>query len=102
MSISGFVCEAPVLEKIRDIDPDFIKLDEGLVTMMSSDEGRQKIVDNVLKIADKLDIEVLADGVSTAGQRGELTGLGCMLMQGRYFGMPLTLQQLLEHLAVEH
>lgn len=102
LSISGFVCEAPVLEKIRDIDPDFIKLDEGLVTMMSSDEGRQKIVDNVLKIADKLDIEVLADGVSTAGQRGELTGLGCMLMQGRYFGMPLTLQQLLEHLAVEH
>lgn len=102
LSISGFVCEAPVLEKIRDIDPDFIKLDAGLVTMMNSDEGRHKIIDNVLKIADKLDLEVLADGVSTEGQRGQLSEQGCMLMQGRYFGMPLTLQQLLEHLAVEH
>ncbi len=102
LSISGFACESPALEQLKDIQPDVIKLDAELVVTMSSDEGRQKIVDTVLDMADKLDIEVLADGVSTAGQRGQLMGQGCMLMQGRYFGLPLTLQQLLELLSVEH
>ena len=102
LSISGFACESPAISQLRDIQPDIIKLDAELVVTMNNDEGRQKIVDTVLDLADKLDIEVLADGVSTAGQRGQLMGQGCMLMQGRYFGSPLTLQQLLEHLAVEH
>jgi diguanylate cyclase (GGDEF)-like protein/PAS domain S-box-containing protein len=102
LSISGFACESPALEQIRDVQPDFIKIDASLVTTMSNDERRRKIVDSILAMADKLNIEVLADGLSTAGQRGELMGQGCMLMQGPYFGTPLTLAQLLEHLAVEH
>ncbi|MAY41913.1 MAG: hypothetical protein CMI05_06355 [Oceanospirillaceae bacterium] len=102
LSITGFACESPALEQIRDVQPDFIKIDASLVTTMSNDERRRKIVDSILAIADQLNIEVLADGLSTAGQRGELMGQGCMLMQGPYFGTPLTLAQLLEHLAVEH
>lgn len=102
LSISGFACESPALEQIRDVQPDFIKIDASLVTAMSNDERRRKIVDSILAMADQLNIEVLADGLSTAGQRGELMGQGCMLMQGPYFGAPLTLAQLLEHLAVEH
>jgi diguanylate cyclase (GGDEF)-like protein/PAS domain S-box-containing protein len=102
LSISGFACESPALEQIRDVQPDFIKIDASLVTTMSNDERRRKIVDSILAMADQLNIEVLADGLSTAGQRGELMGQGCMLMQGPYFGAPLTLAQLLEHLAVEH
>lgn len=101
LSVSGFACQSPLLEQLKEIQPDLIKLDADLVMNMSTDEGRQKIVDNVLDMADRLDIEVLADGVSSAGARGQLMGQGCMLMQGRYFGMPLTLQQLLDHLAMD-
>ncbi|EAR62795.1 hypothetical protein MED92_06746 [Oceanospirillum sp. MED92] len=102
LSVSGFVCHSPSLEHLKEIQPDMIKLDSDLISTMRTDEGRQKIVDSVLNMADKLEIEVLADGVSSAGARGQLMSQGCMLMQGRYFGMPLTLQQLLDHLAVEH
>lgn len=102
LSVSGFACQGPVLEQLTEIQPDLIKLDADLVMTMGGDEGRQKIVDTVLEMADQLEIEVLADGVATAGMRGQLMSQGCMLMQGRYFGMPLTLEQLLDHLAVEH
>lgn len=102
LSVSGFAHQSPLMEQLKDIHPDIIKLDEQLITAMSSDESRQKVVDVVLDMAERLEIEVLADGVSSAGQRGQLMGQGCMLMQGRYFGLPLTLEQLLDHLAVEH
>lgn len=102
LSVSGFAHQSPVLDQLKDIHPDIIRLDSELVASMSNDEGRQKIVDVVLDLSERLEIEVMADGVSTAGQRGQLMGQGCMLMQGRYFGLPLTLEQLLDHLAVEH
>lgn len=102
LSVSGFAHQSPVLDQLKDIHPDIIRLDSDLITHMSSDEGRQKIVDVVVDLADRLEIEVMADGVASAGQRGDLMGQGCMLMQGRYFGMPLTLEQLMDHLAVEH
>ncbi|WP_415902556.1 diguanylate cyclase domain-containing protein [Neptuniibacter sp. QD29_5] len=102
LSVSGFACESPNLEQLQEIQPDLIKLDADLIMAMGNDEGRQKIVDTVLDMAGQLEIEVLADGVATAGTRGQLMGQGCMLMQGRYFGTPLTLQQILDHLAVEH
>lgn len=102
LSVSGFAHQSPVLDQLKDIHPDIIRLDSDLITHMSSDEGRQKIVDVVMNLAERLEIEVMADGVASAGQRGDLMGQGCMLMQGRYFGMPLTLEQLMDHLAVEH
>lgn len=102
LSVSGFAHQSPVLDQLKDIHPDIIRLDSDLITHMSSDEGRQKIVDVVMDLAERLEIEVMADGVASAGQRGDLMGQGCMLMQGRYFGMPLTLEQLMDHLAVEH
>jgi|GEM_PF-3670720 len=102
LSLSGFSRKLPDLEQLKDIHPDIIRLDADLVTNMSGDTVRQKQIRSVLHMADRLGIEVLADGVATAGQRGELMGQGCMLMQGRYFGLPLSLEQLLAHLAVEH
>ncbi|WP_415883149.1 diguanylate cyclase domain-containing protein [Neptuniibacter sp. QD34_54] len=102
LSVSGFACGSPVLEQLQEIQPDLIKLDADLIMAMGNDEGRQKIVDTVLDMAGQLEIEVLADGVATAGTRGQLMGQGCMLMQGRYFGTPLSLEQILDHLAVEH
>ena len=102
LSVSGFAIEPPVFEQLKEVQPDFIKLDPELLVTMNSDESRQKIVDSVLSMADRVSAEVIADGVGTAGQRGQLMGQGCMLMQGRYFGLPLNLEQLLDHLAVEH
>lgn len=102
LSLGGFNQQLPVLDQLRDIHPDILRLDEELLLTMGSDENRQKQIDTLLDYAEQLDLEVLADGVATAGQRGQLMGQGCMLMQGRYFGMPLTLDQLLDHLAVEH
>lgn len=102
LSVSGFAHQSPHIDQLKEIHPDIIKLDAELITTMGSDEGRQKIVDVVMDLAERLEIEVMADGVTSAGQRGQLMGQGCMLMQGRYFGSPLSLEQLLDHLAVEH
>jgi len=101
-SVSGFAHQSPLLEQLKDIHPDIIRLDSDLITYSNKDEGRQKILGTVMALAERLEIEVMADGVATAGQRGDLMAQGCMLMQGRYFGMPLTLEQLMDHLKVEH
>lgn len=68
---------------------DVIKLDKRFIeNMMTSGKGRS-ILENVLHMASKLDITVLAEGVETMEQTELLRSIGCDQVQGYYYAKPM-------------
>lgn len=68
--------------------PDFIKLDMDLIRGIEANEQKKIIVDGILKIARKLDVTAICEGVETAEEYKTLSEMGVDLMQGYYFARP--------------
>ena len=68
---------------------DVIKLDRKFMeNMMVSDKGRL-ILEQVVTMADKLDLGLLAEGVETKEQTELLRSIGCDQVQGYYYAKPM-------------
>ena len=87
---SGFSC----LNVLKDFDFDLIKLD---VTFLSGgDEARRSvIVDNVIRTAKRLGVRTLAECVETLDQAKALTAMGCDALQGFYYCMPQSIDNIM-------
>ncbi|KAF1049211.1 MAG: putative signaling protein [Xylophilus sp.] len=59
-----------------------LKIDQSFVRGLPGDEGDSAIVNAVISIGRALRLEVVAEGVETAGQRAALEGMGCDHFQG--------------------
>lgn len=89
------------LPQLQGLAPDMLLLDADLVEGQMQDERRTTVVETLLTMAQRLQIEVLAEGVRTTGQMTRLSQQGCYRMSGKYVGRNLTMAQLLERLEVE-
>jgi diguanylate cyclase len=65
---------------------DRIKLDRSFI---GSPSGPHAIVEAIVAMAHKLDLEVVAEGVETAEQREQLLRYGCDELQGYWFSPPV-------------
>ena len=68
-----------------------IKLDRTLVRHVDKEEHPLKMVSALLAFAEKLDIDVLAEGVETTEEVATLKDLGCEVMQGYVAARPMPL-----------
>ncbi|WP_423186052.1 sensor domain-containing phosphodiesterase [Alishewanella sp. d11] len=66
-----------------------LKIDRGFVEDLLSDENEQAIVRTIILLGQTLGLEVLAEGVESAGQLNALLKLGCYHYQGYFFAKPL-------------
>ena len=71
-----------------------IKIDRGLVLDLEAGGRTRKIVDAVVKLAQALDLKVVAEGVETAQQQEILRELGCDELQGFLFAKPMSARAL--------
>jgi len=69
---------------------DIVKIDRTFVAGLGRDANSNTMVDAVVHLAHGLRMTVVAEGVETAQQHHELTGLGCDSCQGYYFARPMT------------
>ena len=76
------------LTLLADFQPDLIKLDMALIRDIDSCRTRQAIVRGMLGICRDLGVQVIAEGIETAGERDFLYDAGIRLMQGYFFGRP--------------
>ncbi len=68
---------------------DVIKLDKKFMeSMMVSNKG-ELILEQMVSMANKLDLELLAEGVETKEQIDLLQTIGCDHVQGYYYAMPM-------------
>lgn len=70
------------------VHPEVVKLDMSLVRGIDRDPVKQRVVRSMTELARSLDIEVVGEGVETAGERDALAELGCTHLQGYYFARP--------------
>ena len=68
-----------------------LKVDRAFVRAMLSDQTSRRIVQTILRLAEELDIPVVAEGIEQAEEADILTDMGCAFGQGYLFGRPMPL-----------
>ena len=76
------------LNLLADFQPDFVKLDMGLIRNISHNKNRQAIVKGIIQVCKELAIKVIAEGVETYEELTILQSFGIELFQGYYFAKP--------------
>lgn len=66
-----------------------LKIDRSFVTKLDMDPEQQRVVSAVLTMAERLDIETVAEGVETPGEHARLAELGCTHVQGFGLARPM-------------
>lgn len=66
-----------------------IKIDRSFVTKIDRDPDQQRMLSAVLSMAERLELETLAEGVESAGENAFLAQLGCHHVQGFGIGRPM-------------
>jgi EAL domain-containing protein (putative c-di-GMP-specific phosphodiesterase class I) len=68
---------------------DSLKIDRSFIAKMGQQGENPEILRAILTLARNLGIEVIAEGVETETQLGQLLALGCGLAQGYLFSRPI-------------
>jgi EAL domain-containing protein (putative c-di-GMP-specific phosphodiesterase class I) len=76
------------LSYLRRLPLDTIKIDRSFIDGLDSDDANLPIVRAVIALAHGLGIEVVAEGIETAGQLAILRDLVCDRGQGYYYARP--------------
>jgi diguanylate cyclase (GGDEF)-like protein/PAS domain S-box-containing protein len=77
------------LDYLRSFHFSRLKIDRRFITDVTTNADDAVIVRAIIGLAHELGIEVVAEGVETAGQRDFLIVAGCKVAQGYYFGKPV-------------
>lgn len=70
------------ISSLRDLRIDRVKIDRSFVTGVDQNAELRKFTSALIQLARSLDIEVLAEGVETEGERNWLAENGCDALQG--------------------
>jgi diguanylate cyclase (GGDEF)-like protein len=74
---------------LKNFSIDYIKIDQSFVKGMSADNNDMALCEAIIVMADKLNIEVIAEGIETSQQQQLLTQAGCTFGQGYLLAKPL-------------
>ncbi len=82
---TGYNSEYALLE----LSPDLIKIDYSLISGCDKDVGRSNMIRDIVNIAKRSNIIVLAEGIETYGEMKAVMQCGVDLLQGFYLSKPL-------------
>lgn len=72
---------------------DEVKIEKSLILNMGKNKKKAKIVEAIIKLAQTLDLRILADGVADQTILDQLTKFGCLYGQGFYFSRPVSIDE---------
>ena len=81
------------LAYLANLPADLLKIDMSFVTGVDHDATKASIVETVIRLAQSLGMESLAEGVETEPERAYLAQAGCDLVQGYLLGRPAPADQ---------
>ena len=77
------------LNTLKDVPVDVLKLDTKFLSKSKDDSRRGNILSSVIRMAHRLNLPVIAEGVETKEQADYLKSIGCHFMQGYLFSRPM-------------
>lgn len=88
LSIDDFGTGASTLADLRRLATDEIKIDGSLLADLDVSPDGRAVVSSVIKLAQRLGIETIVEGVEREAQETLLVQMGCNFAQGYRFGSP--------------
>lgn len=77
------------LSHLKNYPVDIIKIDRSFIANLKENKVDVAIVTAVIKLAARLGMTIIAEGVETAQQADILRAIGCTLVQGFHFARPM-------------
>lgn len=96
LSIDDFGTGYSSLRYLRSLNADVLKIDSEFIQALGRDEKTTAIVQFLMNLSLRLDVEVIAEGVETEQQADILRDLGCTRAQGYHFSKPVPTHELIE------
>jgi len=94
MALDDFGTGYSSLSYLRRFPIDVLKIDRSFVMSVADDANSEAIVEAIVSLARRLNLEVVAEGVEQARQAEILQSQGCDQLQGYLFAPPLNLNTL--------
>lgn len=95
LQIDDFGAGNTVLSSLVDLPFSTVKIDRNIISKISEEEFLE-IVRSIKQIADKLNLNVVCEGVETKEEVQILRTIGCTLIQGYYYYKPLSTTEIKE------
>ncbi|MDE1165316.1 MAG: EAL domain-containing protein [Pseudomonas sp.] len=94
IAIDDFGTGHSSLSYLRQFQVDFLKIDQSFVAMIGKDALSLHILDSIIELSAKLDLQVVAEGVENEEQRTYLAQHQVDFLQGYLFARPMPLAEL--------
>lgn len=98
IAIDDFGTGYSSLSYLRKFPVDILKIDKSFIQEIEKDYESRALVKAIISMAHGLDIDVVAEGVETAGQFQILRDMKCRYVQGYYFSPALALPEFKQYL----
>lgn len=89
LSLDDFGTGFSSLSYLTQMPIDSLKIDRSFVKKILQDKTPEVIAASIIGLAQKLNMEVVAEGVEEIEQINLLSALGCKIFQGYYYSKPL-------------
>nr|WP_319487638.1 EAL domain-containing protein [uncultured Caproiciproducens sp.] len=90
------------LTYLKNLPIHSVKIDKSFIDEVVTDKVGRDIVDMIVRLAKKLDLEVIAEGVETKAQIECIYDCGCNMIQGYYISPPVPREKAIALLDVLH
>ncbi|MFE0698887.1 aminotransferase class I/II-fold pyridoxal phosphate-dependent enzyme [Streptomyces sp. NPDC058872] len=93
IAIDDFGTGFSSLSYLREFPIDILKVDKSFIDDITTDPQQVALVEGIVRIADVLGLQVVAEGIEHEEQRALLAEMGCRYGQGYLFARPMTAHQ---------
>ncbi|BCL76606.1 cyclic diguanylate phosphodiesterase [Jeongeupia sp. HS-3] len=98
IAIDDFGIGHASLNYLQRFTVDALKIDQSFVARIGADTLSGHLLDTLVELAERLEIDLIAEGVETAEQRDYLQALHVRYLQGYYFGRPMPMSEFIHAL----
>lgn len=96
--IDDFGTKYSCLNYLYSLPVSGIKIDKSFIDKIQDSEKEIIVIKNIIKLAEELNIEVIAEGVEKEEQLKCLTSINCNKIQGYIFGKPVSSEDFAEYI----
>jgi EAL domain-containing protein (putative c-di-GMP-specific phosphodiesterase class I) len=99
LAIDDFGTGFSSLSSLKRLPVTTLKIDRAFIRDLEVDPPDKALVTATIAVARELNLQIVGEGVETAGQAACLREHGCTLLQGYYFSRPINADALIASLA---